>query len=276
MHTESNYISIRNNIIMLAKIKILSLNISNGSFQEFVDEIFLYSNKQIPFYICFANVHMLVEASNSTTFNNAVNSAHIVAPDGFPVAKCFHFMHGIKQQRIDGSGLMKRVLALCVPHGKKVFFYGGTQEMLSKANIFLRSSYPGLSIAGMYAPPFRPLSEIEKEKIIKKINAAEADFIFVVLGCPKQESWMHEMSSKIPAIMLGIGGALPMALGIQKRAPIWFQNNGFEWLYRLVQEPKRLFYRYTVINTKFIYLVLVELLKIKFIKIYKILKPNTI
>jgi N-acetylglucosaminyldiphosphoundecaprenol N-acetyl-beta-D-mannosaminyltransferase len=219
---------------------------------------------------------MLIEAANSTIYNNAINSADIVAPDGFPIAKSFSLLHGIKQQRVDGTSVMKRVLSGCTPLGKSVFFYGGTQEMLDKAFNYLQLQYPGLQIAGMHAPPFRPLNQKEKFAIIDEIKSTDADFVFVVLGCPKQESWMHEMRGKIPAVMLGIGGALPMALGIQKRAPVWIQNFGFEWMYRLVQEPKRLFHRYAVTNSKFIYLIMTELIKMKILKIWPALKPKII
>lgn len=244
---------------MLPKKRILSINVCNGSQNDFVDEIFSYSRRKQSSYVCFANVHMLVEAHTSPSFNDVVNSADIVAPDGFPVAKSFDFIYGIKQQRIDGSSIMKRVLTECQMSRKKVFFYGGTQEMLDKAAIYLKTKYSNLNIAGMFAPPFRPLAQQEKETIIETINRSDADFVFVVLGCPKQESWMHEMRNKVPCVMLGIGGALPMILGIYKRAPVWLQKMGMEWFYRFCQEPKRLFHRYAVTNTKFLWLLTLEL-----------------
>jgi N-acetylglucosaminyldiphosphoundecaprenol N-acetyl-beta-D-mannosaminyltransferase len=251
---------------MLSKKCILSINISNGSQQDFVDEIFHYSDTKKSSYICFANAHMLVAANDSQDFKGVINSADIVAPDGFPVAKSFQLIHGIKQHRIDGSGIMQRILTQCPIRGKKVFFYGGTQQMLDDTRIYLRNNYPGIQIAGMYAPPFRPLDENEKETVINQVKAADPDFIFVVLGCPKQESWMHEMKGRITAVMLGIGGALPMALGIQRRAPLWLQQIGFEWLFRLAQEPGRLFQRYAVTNTKFIYLLTIDRIKSMLLK----------
>ncbi len=237
---------------MLIKKLILSINVSNGTQQDFIDEILLYSDRKQPAYICFANVHMLMEAHNSDSFNIVTNNADIVAPDGFPVAKSFQLIYGIKQERIDGTGIMKRVLSCSLARDKKVFFYGGTQEMLDSAIIYLAINYPGLQVAGMYAPPFRPLDEEEKQVVINNIRSSATDFVFVILGCPKQERWMHEMKGKFSAVMLGIGGALPMILGIQRRAPVWLQKIGFEWLYRLLQEPGRLFKRYALTNSKFI------------------------
>lgn len=261
---------------MLVKKRILSINVSNGTQQDFVDEIFLYNSLKQSAYICFANVHMLVEAHNSKAFNAVVNNADIVAPDGFPVARSFGLMYGIKQNRIDGTGVMGRVLSACLLRGKKVFFYGGTQQMLDCAVIYLRINYPGLQVAGMYAPPFRPLETEEKRAVIDNIRLSQADFVFVVLGCPKQEAWMHEMKDEFPAVMLGIGGALPMILGLQQRAPVWVQKIGFEWLCRLTQEPGRLFQRYAITNSKFLYLLTVELCKIRMRKVWSLPWPKII
>lgn len=261
---------------MLTKNRILSINVCKGSQNDFVDEIFSYSNRKQSSYVCFANVHMLVEAHTSTTFNNVVNNADIVAPDGFPVAKSFDLMYGIKQQRVDGTSIMSRVLAECETRSKNVFFYGGTQEMLDKAAVYLKAEYADLNVVGMLAPPFRPLLQQEKEAVIETIKKSDADFVFTVLGCPKQEAWMHDMKNKIQCVMLGIGGALPMILGIQKRAPIWLQNIGMEWFFRFCQEPRRLFHRYAVTNTKFLFLLAVELVRLKLFREQISLKPRSI
>ncbi|GGH72951.1 N-acetylglucosaminyldiphosphoundecaprenol N-acetyl-beta-D-mannosaminyltransferase [Filimonas zeae] len=259
---------------MLARKHILSINVSVGTQQDFVDEIFQFSDLKQSAYICFANVHMLVEAYNSHTFNNVVNSADIVAPDGFPVAKSFGLMYGIKQGRIDGTGVMRRVLSACLLRQKKVFFYGGTQRMLNSAVVYLKLNYPGLQVAGMFSPPFRQLEPTEKKDVTDAIRLSGADFVFVVLGCPKQEAWMHEMKGEFPAVMLGIGGALPMILGMQQRAPVWVQQIGFEWLCRLMQEPGRLFQRYTFTNSKFLYLLAAELCRIQLRKIRPTVWPK--
>ncbi len=259
---------------MLIKKRILSINVSNGSHQDFVDSIFKYAENKQSAYVCFANVHMLVEAYNSPAFSTVVNSADIVAPDGLPVAKSFSLLYNTSQKRIDGTSIMKKVMRDCAVNGKKVFFYGGTQEMLDKTTPYLQSNYPGLNVSGMYAPPFRVLSKEEKEGVVEQIKASGAVIVFVVLGCPKQESWMHEMKGKIPAVMLGIGGALPMMLGIQKRAPLWVQKAGMEWFYRFSQEPKRLFHRYASTNSTFIYLLVSEMIRTKIFKLNPSLAAN--
>jgi N-acetylglucosaminyldiphosphoundecaprenol N-acetyl-beta-D-mannosaminyltransferase len=137
-----------------------------------------------------------------------------------------------------------------------VAFYGGTQTMLDKTKDHITRNYPGLHIAAMYSPPFRPLTTDEEDTVIEIFHDSGAALIFVVLGCPKQEKWMASMKDKIAAVMVGIGGALPVFVGIQKRAPRWMQNSGLEWFYRLMQEPGRLFKRYATTNSLFICLVL--------------------
>ena len=128
--------------------------------------------------------------------------------------------------------------------------------MLQKADSFIRKNYPEIEIAGMYSPPFRPLSESEMDVVADVIKESGAQLVFVILGCPKQEKWMCEMKGRIPAVMVGVGGALPVLIGDLKRAPRWMQRNSLEWLYRMMQEPKRLFKRYLITNTIYIYLVI--------------------
>jgi N-acetylglucosaminyldiphosphoundecaprenol N-acetyl-beta-D-mannosaminyltransferase len=125
----------------------------------------------------------------------------------------------------------------------------------------LREKYPNIIVAGTISPPFRSIEEKELEQYIISINAANPNFIFVGLGCPKQEKWMAENFNKINAVLLGVGGAFLTTAGLQKRAPYWMQKSSLEWLYRLIQEPQRLFKRYLVANSLFIYLLTKSLLK---------------
>ena len=120
-------------------------------------------------------------------------------------------------------------------------------------NLKLTKQYPGLKIAGMYSPPFRPLTNEEDKNIIAKINEVSPDFVWVGLGAPKQENWMAEHQGKIKGLMVGVGAGFDYFAGNIERAPEWMQNNDLEWLFRLFQDPKRLFNRYWHTNTKFIW-----------------------
>jgi N-acetylglucosaminyldiphosphoundecaprenol N-acetyl-beta-D-mannosaminyltransferase len=239
----------------LPRKAILSIDVSFGTYSEFVNAIINQASAKISSYVCVANVHMLLEAHQSPEFKQVVNSAFLVTPDGMPLAKAFKPLYGIDQERVDGMSLLPALLKESEHKGLSVYFYGGTQTMLNKATNFIHSSYPELKIAGVYSPPFRDLIELEMDEIASQITASSADLVFVVLGCPKQEKWMHSMQGKIPCTMVGIGGALPVLVGMQKRAPKWMQKNSLEWLYRLNQEPRRLFRRYLKTNSHFLYLV---------------------
>ena len=133
------------------------------------------------------------------------------------------------------------------------YFYGSTQETLDILREKITEKYPGAVIAGMYSPPFRPLTADEDAKIVEKINAAEPDFVWVGLGAPKQERWMAAHENRVRALMLGVGAAFDYEAGNIRRAPAWMQHCTLEWLYRLMQDPKRLFKRYFVTNTKFLW-----------------------
>jgi N-acetylglucosaminyldiphosphoundecaprenol N-acetyl-beta-D-mannosaminyltransferase len=248
---------------MLPKKRVISINISIGKYNEFLNEIIKLAKEKKSNYICVANVHMTVEAYNDKKFQDIVNSAIITTPDGMPIAKAIKIFYNIEQDRVAGMDLFPDLLKEAEKHNLKIFLYGSTDEILNKIKEKAKNLYPNLEIIGFYSPPFRELTEEEKKAIINYINSLEPNIVFVSLGCPKQEKWMAEMYGKINALMIGVGGAFLTFAGTQKRAPKWMQDLSLEWLYRLFQEPKRLFKRYAYTNTKFLYLFTKELLKQK-------------
>lgn len=235
-------------------MEVLGLSVTTGKYHDFVEKIKLLAVAEKSSYVCVANVHMLVEAHKSETFANVVNSADIVTPDGMPLVWALRVLHKYNQDRVAGMDLLPDLLKQAEYDGIPVYFYGGTDETINKTKDFLSITYPGLIIAGMYSPPFRPLTEAEQSEIVQNIRASKAQLVFIVLGCPKQEKWMASMRGKINACMVGIGGALPVLIGAQKRAPVWMQQRGLEWLYRFFQEPSRLAKRYLVTNSIFLWL----------------------
>lgn len=244
--------------------KLLTLDIASGNYQKFIDNLIFLAKSKNSSYICVANVHMLVEAYRDKFFAEVVNRADIVVPDGMPLAKGMQLLYGEQQDRVAGMDLLPDLLRESEKEGLPVYFYGGTQEMLNATETFCYLKYPDLKLAGLHSPPFRNLSATESDDIVRKINDSKARFVFVALGCPKQEKWMASMKGRVNACMIGIGGALPVMIGMQKRAPEWMQEASLEWLYRLLQEPKRLFKRYFYTNTLFLYLFSKEYFKIKF------------
>jgi N-acetylglucosaminyldiphosphoundecaprenol N-acetyl-beta-D-mannosaminyltransferase len=249
----------------LHKKKVLKSFISIGTYKEFIFNILTLSEEKKSSYVCVSNVHMTIEAYDNKDFLNIVNRADITTPDGMPLAKAIKYLYNIDQDRVAGMDLMPSIMKECQKLNKSIFLYGSTQEILEAIVLKAKDDFPSLKI-DYYSPPFRALSEEEKREVIDKINAKNYDFVFVALGCPKQEKWMAEHKDKINSCMIGLGGALEVYANMKKRAPQWMQNYSLEWLYRLLQDPKRLWKRYLYTNNKFLLLLLVQFMQIKLVK----------
>lgn len=234
---------------------LLSFPVSTGSYAVMLREMIALAQSGESAYVCVANVHMMVTAHQEKDFAEVVKGADIVTPDGLPLTWAMRLLFGIRQERVAGMDLLPDLVHEACIHRIPVYFYGGTDAMLGTARDYLQKHYPELIVAGMYSPPFRPLSVEESDEIAATINRSGAKLVLVVLGCPKQEKWMCAMKPKLKAVSIGIGGALPVFTQQQKRAPGWMQKSGLEWLYRLGQEPRRLFRRYAVTNSVFIWLL---------------------
>lgn len=250
----------------MQKSKLLSMNVNTGGYADFVTAILQKSAAGESDYACVANVHMLVEAHKNPDFARVVNGASIITPDGKPLTWALKLMHGIRQDRVAGMDLLPDLLQEAEKKGLPVFIYGGSEDMLNNTEAYLQQQYPNLVLAGMHSPPFRTLTFKEEDRVVQKISNSGAKLVFVVLGCPKQERWMAAMKGRIPAFMIGIGGALPVLIGHQKRAPLWMQKSGLEWLFRLMQEPGRLARRYAVTNSYFLYLFFSAYLRKKLVR----------
>lgn len=243
----------------MEKVKVLQSYISVGTYHQFIEEIFYLVHYKIPAMVCFANVHMVVEAHKNTGFQKIINSANIVAPDGKPLSIFLHHFENRKQDRVCGMDILPDLLRQAEKLNKSVFFLGGTHELLTKVISKTRHTYPLLKISGFYSPPFRNLSDEENAYTNEIIKSGSPDLVFVSLGCPKQEKWMAENKTKIGACLLGVGQAFNTYAGVEKRLPKWMRNLSMEWLYRLYLEPKRLWKRYFFTNTYFLLLVFNEM-----------------
>lgn len=209
-------------------------------------------------YICVSNVHTTVTSYDNPEYARIQNSGVMALPDGGPLSSLGRKRGFSEMQRVTGPGLMEEIFKVSVQEGYKHYFYGSTRETLDKLIKKLEAMYPGIKIAGSYSPPFIPMTKEEEEAAVKMINLAAADFIWVGLGAPKQEIWMARQQGKINGLMIGVGAGFDYCAGNIKRAPQWMQANNLEWLYRLLQDPKRLFKRYLVTNIKFIWLALIR------------------
>lgn len=203
-------------------------------------------------YLCFCNVHSVVALQRDKALAQAVAQADLVLPDGWPVAWLLRHCGFPGQERVDGPDFMLDYCRLAEQRGESVYFYGSTPQTLAAIRAWLDREFPTLRVAGMYSPPFRALRPEEDEEIVRRINDSGASMVFVGLGCPKQEIWMAKHRGRIQAVMLGVGAAFDYHAGTLQRAPLWMQERGLEWCYRLYREPRRLWKRYLVSNTLFV------------------------
>jgi N-acetylglucosaminyldiphosphoundecaprenol N-acetyl-beta-D-mannosaminyltransferase len=238
----------------MRKIKIINSFISQGSFEEFIENIFELTDKKDSSYVCFANVHMVIESYKDAAFNKVLNSADLATPDGAPVSKVMSWFYKYNQDRVAGMDVLPKLLEEAALRNKSVYFYGSSDEVLNTIVRKANKELPQLRIAGVYSPPFRKLTQEEDEAIVNQINNAGADLVFVALGCPKQEKWMADHKGRVKACMLGVGQAFLVYAGLEKRLPQWARKLCLEWVYRLYLEPGRLWKRYLVSNSLFVFL----------------------
>lgn len=204
-------------------------------------------------YVCICNAHSLVTARRDVGFGQVIAAADMATPDGAPLAWMIRRLTGQPQERINGPDLMWRYCEQAAGRGESIYLYGGMPETLELLQHNLREAFPQLVVAGAYSPPYRALTEAEDQAVVEAINSSGAGTVWVSLGCPKQERWMAEHKGRINAVMIGVGAAFDYHAGTIKRAPLWMQKNGLEWLHRLWSEPRRLWKRYLVTNTLFVW-----------------------
>lgn len=209
-------------------------------------------------YMCVSNVHTTVTSYENAEYCSIQNGGIMAIPDGGPLALIGRKRGYKKMSRTAGPSYLEEIFKISAEKGWRHYLYGSTEETLEKLEQTIQRKYPGLQIAGIYSPPFRPVTEEEDKEITEQINKSCADFIWVGLGAPKQEKWMADHQGTIHGFMVGVGAAFDYLAGNIKRAPEWMQKNNMEWLYRLMQDPKRLFGRYFHTNTKFIWHTMVK------------------
>ena len=204
-------------------------------------------------YICVSNVHTTVTAYDDPSYLTVQNSAVLAIPDGGPLSALGRKRGFPGMKRTTGPAYMENVLAESVRHGWTHYFYGSSKATTDKMVEEVRRRYPGIEIRGVLNPPFRELTVEEDQQAIQQINEAAPDFIWVGLGAPKQERWMYAHKGKVHGLMIGFGAAFDYLAGNIRRAPEWMQKANLEWLYRLFQDPRRLFWRYLYTNTRFLW-----------------------
>lgn len=212
-------------------------------------------------YVCVSGVHGLMESHRDPGLRRIHNAAGLVTPDGMPLVWLCRLMGFSHVRRVYGPDLMLALSERSVIHGYRHFYYGGAPGVVETLAARMQQRFLGLRVVGTYSPPFRPLTPAEDQQIVARINASGADIVWVGISTPKQERWMAEHIGRLRArVMIGVGAAFDFHAGVKKQAPHWMQQIGLEWLYRLRQEPRRLWRRYLINNPYFVCLMLLQFL----------------
>jgi N-acetylglucosaminyldiphosphoundecaprenol N-acetyl-beta-D-mannosaminyltransferase len=241
-------------------VNVIGSNIDIISLGGAVERISKWTESREGRYVCLCNVHSLVTARQRNDFGAAIEGADMATPDGAPVAWMMRRVGIPGQQRVCGPDLMLAYCEHAVSRNQSILLLGSTEDTLSKLQANLRSRWPELRITDAISPPFRTLSDKESMELVERINSSGAHTIWVSLGCPKQELWMATHRSKINGVMIGVGAAFDFHAGVVKRAPLWMRLNGLEWLHRLLSEPGRLWRRYFITNSLFLFFAAMQML----------------
>jgi len=205
-------------------------------------------------YVCVTGVHGVTESLNDSELRRIHNESGLTTPDGVPIVWCGKRAGASWMRRVYGPDLMADVLRLAAEHGWTSYLYGSSPVTLALLEEKLPHRFPGLRIVGSCSPPFRDLTSEEERDIVRQINEAGPDLVWVGLSTPKQERWMHQFRAELQApVLLGVGAAFDFHAGVKRQAPKWMQRSGLEWLFRMVSEPRRLARRYLKANTRFLY-----------------------
>jgi N-acetylglucosaminyldiphosphoundecaprenol N-acetyl-beta-D-mannosaminyltransferase len=234
------------------KFDVIGVQVSSTTYAELTDAIIQAAlEKRAAVVSCHA-VHAIVSASDDAELLQQVNSFEAVTPDGQPVRWALNWLHKRRlAERVYGPELTLQICCAASQQGIPVYLYGGTPAVLEKLTTNLKAISPGIQLSGE-APPFRPLTEEEDRAVIQRIADSGSGIVLIGLGCPKQDRFAYAHRQSIQAVQVCVGAAFDFHAQVKPMAPGWMQRNGLEWLYRLIKEPRRLWKRYLVTNTKFV------------------------
>ena len=242
---------------------ILGTRIDATSYADATERVLAWAKEGASRVVVAANVHTVIEARDDVSFQETVNAADLVTPDGVPLVWVLR-KRGVKDsQRVYGPDLTLAVCEAAAEREIPVGFYGSTPEVLDDLVANLERRFPTLRVVYRYSPPFRSLTPEEETQTVQAIRASGARVLLVGLGCPKQERWMLAHRGTIPAVMLGVGAAFDFHAGRTRQAPRWVMGAGLEWAFRLLVEPRRLLRRYVRVVPKFMVLTAPEFLGLR-------------
>ncbi|MFT4902151.1 MAG: N-acetylglucosaminyldiphosphoundecaprenol N-acetyl-beta-D-mannosaminyltransferase [Lentimonas sp.] len=247
-----------------ARLQVLGQHLDAVDYSEVIDTVVFWAKRCESRYVCVTNVHVVMEGWDNPAYREVINAADLITPDGVPLVWCLRAM-GLKYaSRVYGPDLTWRICERAVGERLSIALYGGTEDSLADFITALRVRYPGIDVACAISPPFRTLSSDEDRVYTEAIRSSGADILFVGIGCPKQERWMHEHLNQLAMPMLGVGAAFDFHSGRVRQAPSWMQGIGMEWFFRFLMEPRRLWRRYAWHNPRFVFFFMLQYLRFKF------------
>ncbi|MDF2743866.1 MAG: glycosyl transferase, WecB/TagA/CpsF family [Actinomycetia bacterium] len=241
--------------------RVLGMRVDATSYQHATAEILRWGSLGESGYVCIATVNNVIEAYDDPAYRQVMDGADLVTPDGVPLVWALRLLGVDGATRVYGPDLTPILCERAAELGVPVGFYGGTPEVLEAMAANLVRRYPALQVAYSHSPPFRPLTPDEDARVVAGINRSGARILFVGLGAPKQERWMAERKGAVEAVMIGVGAAFDFLAGRKRQAPAILQRLGLEWLFRLLNEPRRLWRRYLYRNPRFVALFTVQLVR---------------
>ncbi len=237
----------------IPRIDVLGVGISAIDPTMALEEITRWIVERRRYYVCVTGVHGVMEAQRDAGLKRIHDESGLTTPDGMPLVWAGRWAGARWMRRVYGPDLMLAVLARAADRGWRSFFYGGKPGVPERLAARLTARFPGLVVCGVHSPPFRPLTVAEDDEIVERIDSRAPDLVWVGLSTPKQERWMAEHRERIEApVLIGVGAAFDFHAGLLAQAPPWMQRSGLEWLFRLGQEPRRLWKRYLRNNPAFV------------------------
>ena len=242
---------------------VLGMKVHPTSYIEAQSLIHDWAERRESRYVCVATVNNVMESYDSRSFQQIMNEADLVTPDGMPVVWALQLLGRKQATRVYGPDLMPMLLERAAKHGLAVGFYGGAPRVLEQLLKVVAERFPGIKITYSYSPPFRQLTPMEDEQVIEQINKSGTRLLFVGLNTPKQDRWMAMHRGRLCAVMVGVGAAFDFLAGSKPQAPRWMMRIGLEWLFRLSTEPRRLWKRYLKHNPRFVAYFTLQLIGLK-------------
>ena len=236
------------------RVNILGVGLAATNISHTLQRFDALIAKQSRAYVCVADVHVVMQAHWNPAFRKVLNDAEMTTTDGMPLVWLCRKARGGFVARVYGPDLLLAACEAGLDQQRRHYFYGGAEGVAEDLAHRLKVRFPGLLVVGCFSPPYRQLEPYEDAEFAAMINQADPDYVWVGLGAPKQEFWMQHMRSKLNApILVGVGAAFDFHSGAKPQAPRWLRAAGFEWLFRLVSEPARLWPRYRKVIPSFLY-----------------------